>query len=95
MLYIILHFVAFYFCSNVGVSPAGKPSPGTPTTPNTNLTGGIKPPIQTAPNPLANILSKVEITPESILSVLSKTQVSSTPNLQGKELALFVLLNFV
>ncbi|XP_072283930.1 regulation of nuclear pre-mRNA domain-containing protein 2 [Pyxicephalus adspersus] len=66
-----------------GVSPAAKPSPGTPTTPTTNLAGAGKPPVQTTPNPLANILSKVEITPESILSVLSKTQVSSTPNLQG------------
>ncbi|PIO36538.1 hypothetical protein AB205_0084910 [Aquarana catesbeiana] len=66
-----------------GVSPAGKPSPGTPTTPNTNLAGGLKPSVQTAPNPLANILSKVEFTPEGILSVLSKTQVPATSNLQG------------
>lgn len=65
-----------------GVSPAAKPSPGTPTTPTSNLGGGVKP-AQSAPNPLANILSKVEITPESILSALSKTQVPSTPNLQG------------
>ncbi|XP_018415407.1 PREDICTED: regulation of nuclear pre-mRNA domain-containing protein 2 [Nanorana parkeri] len=64
-------------------SPAAKPSPGTPTTPNTNLTGAVKHPNQSTPNPLANIFSKVEITPESILSVLSKTQVSSAPNLQG------------
>lgn len=35
------------------------------------------------PNPLANILSKVEITPESILSVLSKTQTQTAPTLQG------------
>ncbi|XP_053331711.1 regulation of nuclear pre-mRNA domain-containing protein 2 [Spea bombifrons] len=68
---------------NTGVSPAGKPSPGTPTTPTTNLGGGLKPPAQGQSNPLANILSKVEITPESILSVLSKTQVTSTPSLQG------------
>lgn len=74
----------FFLFFNVGVSPAAKPSPGTPTTPNTSLAGAIKPSVQTAPNPLANILSKVEFTPESILSVLSKTQVSSTPNLQGK-----------
>ncbi|XP_073495658.1 regulation of nuclear pre-mRNA domain-containing protein 2 [Phyllobates terribilis] len=66
-----------------GVSPAPKPSPGTPTTPTSNLGGAVKPPAQTAANPLANILSKVEITPESILSALSKTQVPSTPNLQG------------
>ncbi|XP_044127164.1 regulation of nuclear pre-mRNA domain-containing protein 2-like [Bufo gargarizans] len=66
-----------------GVSPATKPSPGTPTTPTSNLGPAAKPPAQGAPNPLANILSKVEITPESILSALSKTQVSTTPNLQG------------
>ncbi|KAM9294535.1 regulation of nuclear pre-mRNA domain-containing protein 2 [Gastrophryne carolinensis] len=66
-----------------GVSPAAKPSPGTPTTPNTNLGGAVKPPVQSAPNPLANILSKVEFTPESILSALSKTPISSAPNLQG------------
>lgn len=66
-----------------GVSPAGKPSPGTPTTPNTNLAGGLKPPAQTTPSPLASILSKVEFTPESILSVLSKTQVPAASNLQG------------
>lgn len=34
-------------------------------------------------NPLANILSKVEITPESILSALSKTQTQTAPALQG------------
>ncbi|KAG9480829.1 hypothetical protein GDO78_010214 [Eleutherodactylus coqui] len=66
-----------------GVSPAAKPSPGTPTTPTSTLGSAVKPPAQSAPNPLANILSKVEITPESILSALSKTQVPSTPNLQG------------
>ncbi|KAM4661893.1 regulation of nuclear pre-mRNA domain-containing protein 2-like isoform 1-T1 [Discoglossus pictus] len=66
-----------------GVSPAAKPSPGTPTTPTTNVGGGLKPSVQGAPNPLANILSKVEITPESILSVLSKTQGPSTQSLQG------------
>lgn len=66
-----------------GVSPAGKPSPGTPTTPTSNLGGSVKAPAQSASNPLANILSKVEITPESILSALSKTQVPSAPNLQG------------
>ncbi|XP_056402327.1 regulation of nuclear pre-mRNA domain-containing protein 2 [Hyla sarda] len=66
-----------------GVSPAAKPSPGTPTTPTSNLGAAVKPPVQSAPNPLANILSKVEITPESILSALSKTQVPSAPSLQG------------
>ncbi|KAM8921664.1 regulation of nuclear pre-mRNA domain-containing protein 2 isoform 2-T2 [Pelodytes ibericus] len=68
---------------NTGVSPAGKPSPGTPTTPTTNLSSGQKLAAQGLPNPLASILSKVEITPESILSVLSKNQGPSTPSLQG------------
>ncbi|XP_062962954.1 regulation of nuclear pre-mRNA domain-containing protein 2 isoform X6 [Cynocephalus volans] len=70
---------------NTGVSPASRPSPGTPTSPS-NLTSGLKTPAP-APtashNPLANILSKVEITPESILSALSKTQTPSAPALQG------------
>ncbi|XP_053561418.1 regulation of nuclear pre-mRNA domain-containing protein 2 [Bombina bombina] len=69
-----------------GVSPAAKPSPGTPTTPTTNLSGSLKTPVQGAPNPLANILSKVEITPESILSVLSKSQGPTTPSIQGLSL---------
>ncbi|XP_074836986.1 regulation of nuclear pre-mRNA domain-containing protein 2 isoform X2 [Carettochelys insculpta] len=71
---------------NTGVSPASRPSPGTPTSPTT-LTGGLKTPVggtpSGPPNPLANILSKVEITPESILSVLSKTQTQTAPALQG------------
>ncbi|XP_023375199.1 regulation of nuclear pre-mRNA domain-containing protein 2 isoform X5 [Otolemur garnettii] len=70
---------------NTGVSPASRPSPGTPTSPS-NLTTGLKTPAPattTSQNPLANILSKVEITPESILSALSKTQTQSAPALQG------------
>ncbi|EHB08599.1 Regulation of nuclear pre-mRNA domain-containing protein 2 [Heterocephalus glaber] len=70
---------------NTGVSPASRPSPGTPTSPS-NLTSGLKTPAPattTPHNPLANILSKVEITPESILSALSKTQTQSAPALQG------------
>ncbi|XP_075856200.1 regulation of nuclear pre-mRNA domain-containing protein 2 isoform X6 [Microcebus murinus] len=70
---------------NTGVSPASRPSPGTPTSPS-NLTSGLKTPAPTTAtshNPLANILSKVEITPESILSALSKTQTQSAPALQG------------
>nr|XP_054957807.1 regulation of nuclear pre-mRNA domain-containing protein 2 isoform X11 [Pan paniscus] len=70
---------------NTGVSPASRPSPGTPTSPS-NLTSGLKTPAPvttTSHNPLANILSKVEITPESILSALSKTQTQSAPALQG------------
>ncbi|XP_038167716.1 regulation of nuclear pre-mRNA domain-containing protein 2 isoform X6 [Arvicola amphibius] len=70
---------------NTGVSSASRPSPGTPTSP-CNLTSGLKTPAPattTSHNPLANILSKVEITPESILSALSKTQTQSAPALQG------------
>ncbi|NXN93105.1 RPRD2 protein, partial [Rhinopomastus cyanomelas] len=71
---------------NTGVSPASRPSPGTPTSP-TALTSGLKTPAVGTPaapsNPLANILSKVEITPESILSALSKTQTQTAPALQG------------
>ncbi|KFP94530.1 Regulation of nuclear pre-mRNA domain-containing protein 2, partial [Haliaeetus albicilla] len=71
---------------NTGVSPASRPSPGTPTSP-TALTSGLKTPVMVTPsvpsNPLANILSKVEITPESILSALSKTQTQTAPALQG------------
>ncbi|XP_051054984.1 regulation of nuclear pre-mRNA domain-containing protein 2 isoform X3 [Phodopus roborovskii] len=70
---------------NTGVSSASRPSPGTPTSPS-NLASGLKTPAPaTTPshNPLANILSKVEITPESILSALSKTQTQSAPALQG------------
>ncbi|NXR06940.1 RPRD2 protein, partial [Semnornis frantzii] len=71
---------------NTGVSPASRPSPGTPTSP-TALTSGLKTPIMGTPsapsNPLANILSKVEITPETILSALSKTQTQTAPALQG------------
>ncbi|XP_016071010.1 PREDICTED: regulation of nuclear pre-mRNA domain-containing protein 2 isoform X2 [Miniopterus natalensis] len=70
---------------NTGVSPASRPSPGTPTSPG-NLSSGLKTPAPattTSHNPLANILSKVEITPESILSALSKTQTQSAPTLQG------------
>lgn len=78
------HFDTFISLFLLGVGPAAKPSPGTPTTPTSNLGGAVKTPVQSASNPLANILSKVEITPESILSALSKTQVPSTPNLQGR-----------
>ncbi|KAI5930608.1 regulation of nuclear pre-mRNA domain-containing protein 2 isoform X3 [Manis javanica] len=69
---------------NTGVSPASRPSPGTPSP--SSLTSSLKTPAPattTSHNPLANILSKVEITPESILSALSKTQTQSAPALQG------------
>ena len=80
-----LHFLELIFLPP-GVSPASRPSPGTPTSPG-NLSSGLKTPAPattTSHNPLANILSKVEITPESILSALSKTQTQSAPALQGK-----------
>ncbi|XP_070807260.1 LOW QUALITY PROTEIN: regulation of nuclear pre-mRNA domain-containing protein 2 [Pituophis catenifer annectens] len=71
---------------NTGVSPASRPSPSTPTSPS-SLMGGLKTPVTgplgTSPNPLASILSKVEITPESILSALSKSQAQAAPGLQG------------
>ncbi|XP_038624788.1 regulation of nuclear pre-mRNA domain-containing protein 2 [Tachyglossus aculeatus] len=70
---------------NTGVSPASRPSPSAPTSPSA-LTGGPKAPAPAPaapPNPLANILSKVDITPESILSALSKTQAQAAPGLQG------------
>lgn len=79
------HFLELIFLPP-GVSPASRPSPGTPTSPS-NLSSGLKTPAPaptTSHNPLANILSKVEITPESILSALSKTQTQSAPALQGK-----------
>lgn len=79
------HFLELIFLPP-GVSPASRPSPGTPTSPS-NLSTGLKTPAPaptTSHNPLANILSKVEITPESILSALSKTQTQSAPALQGK-----------
>uniref|UniRef100_A0A8C5RQK8 Regulation of nuclear pre-mRNA domain-containing protein 2 n=1 Tax=Laticauda laticaudata TaxID=8630 RepID=A0A8C5RQK8_LATLA len=71
---------------NTGVSPASRPSPSTPTSPS-SLMGGLKTPttgpLVASPNPLASILSKVEITPESILSALSKSQAQAAPGLQG------------
>ncbi|XP_036394718.1 regulation of nuclear pre-mRNA domain-containing protein 2-like [Megalops cyprinoides] len=67
---------------STGVSPVSRPSPGTPTTPSV-----LKPPTPSpggppAANPLASILSRVDITPEGILSALSKTQAQSG-GLQG------------
>lgn len=86
-------------CASVlGVSPASRPSPGTPTSP-TALTSGLKTPVMATPsvpsNPLANILSKVEITPESILSALSKTQTQTAPALQGTRAGLEGMANCV
>lgn len=50
--------------------------------------GGLKAPgtgaLAASPSPLASILSKVEITPESILSALSKSQAQASPGLQGE-----------
>ncbi|XP_061109890.1 LOW QUALITY PROTEIN: regulation of nuclear pre-mRNA domain-containing protein 2a [Conger conger] len=73
---------------NTGVSPVSRTSPGTPGTPSAHssalkspaaVPGGAAP----GPNPLASILSRVDISPESLLSVLSKTQ---SPGLQGMSL---------
>ncbi|XP_030641415.1 regulation of nuclear pre-mRNA domain-containing protein 2 [Chanos chanos] len=71
---------------STGESPVSRPSPGTPTTPS-NHTPSTKPNTPApgsgpAPNPLASILSRVEISPESILSALTKTQAHSA-GLQG------------
>uniref|UniRef100_A0A4W4HPK0 Regulation of nuclear pre-mRNA domain-containing protein 2 n=1 Tax=Electrophorus electricus TaxID=8005 RepID=A0A4W4HPK0_ELEEL len=71
---------------NTGVSPVSRPSPGTPTTPSSH-TPSSKAPL-TAPsgapvsNPLASILSRVDISPEGLLSALTKTQPHG-PGLQG------------
>ncbi|KPP67215.1 hypothetical protein Z043_114217, partial [Scleropages formosus] len=71
---------------STGVSPVSRPSPGTPTTPSAQGSV-VKPPTPSpggpsAANPLASILSRVDITPEGILSALSKTQAQSG-GLQG------------
>nr|XP_055076328.1 regulation of nuclear pre-mRNA domain-containing protein 2a [Misgurnus anguillicaudatus] len=59
--------------SAVGASPVSRSSPSVQSTP-----GSIQKPLTTAApppaNPLANILSKVDINPNTLLSVLSKTQ---------------------
>ncbi|XP_028835325.1 regulation of nuclear pre-mRNA domain-containing protein 2 isoform X2 [Denticeps clupeoides] len=69
-----------------GVSPAPRPSPGTPSTPSSRTPSSKPPaPLPSTPppaNPLASILSRVDITPEGILSALSKTQAQSS-GLQG------------
>ncbi|XP_069505828.1 regulation of nuclear pre-mRNA domain-containing protein 2 [Ambystoma mexicanum] len=69
---------------HTGVSPAARPSPGTPTTPTTsglkNQPQGSAPVAQV---PLGNTLSKVEITQEKILSAISKTHPSPQSGLQG------------
>ncbi|KAG5271100.1 hypothetical protein AALO_G00175880 [Alosa alosa] len=69
-----------------GVSPAPRPSPTTPTSPSSQSTASKTPvPAPSTPpaaNPLASILSRVDITPEGILSALSKTQAHG-PGLQG------------
>ncbi|MCI4374334.1 hypothetical protein PGIGA_G00005040 [Pangasianodon gigas] len=60
---------------NTGVSPVSRPSPGTPTTqPGHTPTAKTTPTVGTAaPNPLASILSRVDISPEGILNALTKT----------------------
>lgn len=63
------------FDDYTGVSPVSRPSPGTPTTqPGHTPTVKTTPVVGTAaPNPLASILSKVDISPKGILSALTKT----------------------
>ncbi|KAA0710135.1 Regulation of nuclear pre-mRNA domain-containing protein 2 [Triplophysa tibetana] len=58
--------------SAVGVSPVSRSSPSVASTPSSTL----KTPVAAAPpaNPLANLLSRVDINPNALLSVLSKTQ---------------------
>uniref|UniRef100_W5MHD1 Regulation of nuclear pre-mRNA domain-containing protein 2 n=1 Tax=Lepisosteus oculatus TaxID=7918 RepID=W5MHD1_LEPOC len=65
---------------STGVSPVSRPSPGTPGTPTPHGAVLKPPPPAAGPpaNPLASILSRVDITPESILSALSKTQGQTT-----------------
>ncbi|TSL82602.1 Regulation of nuclear pre-mRNA domain-containing protein 2 [Bagarius yarrelli] len=60
---------------NTGVSPVSRPSPENPTTqPGHTPTTKTTPAVGTAaPNPLASILSKVDISPEGILNALTKT----------------------
>ncbi|XP_064204748.1 LOW QUALITY PROTEIN: regulation of nuclear pre-mRNA domain-containing protein 2a [Anguilla rostrata] len=61
---------------STGLSPVSRTSPGTPGTPSAPGPAQKPPPAAAAPtpNPLASILSRVEISPESLLSALSKTQ---------------------
>ncbi|XP_043073319.1 regulation of nuclear pre-mRNA domain-containing protein 2 isoform X1 [Puntigrus tetrazona] len=57
--------------SAVGVSPVSRSSPSVPSTPSsTQKTPTTAPPA----NPLASILSRVDINPNTLLSALSKTQ---------------------
>ncbi|XP_067831985.1 regulation of nuclear pre-mRNA domain-containing protein 2-like isoform X2 [Heptranchias perlo] len=77
--------------ANIIVSPVigqtSVPAVTSAASSGVQLNSGLKAPIQkpspVTPNPLASILSKVELTPESILSALSKTQGPSAPALQG------------
>ncbi|KAI1901528.1 hypothetical protein AGOR_G00035350 [Albula goreensis] len=72
---------------STGVSPVSRTSPGTPSTPSSQ-SSALKTPTTTpgglplAPNPLASILSRVDISPQGLLSALSKTQ-SPSAGLQG------------
>ncbi|KAK6467142.1 regulation of nuclear pre-mRNA domain-containing protein 2-like isoform X1 [Huso huso] len=72
---------------STGASPVSRPSPGTPPPPPPPPRGP-KTPVHgpSAPanaNPLASILSKVDVTAEGILSALSKTPGQPGPSLQG------------
>ncbi|XP_066577125.1 regulation of nuclear pre-mRNA domain-containing protein 2 [Amia ocellicauda] len=70
---------------STGVSPGPRPSPGTPNAPSPHSVS-LRAPAPPAPvtpgNPLASILSRVDITPEGILSALSKQQ-GQGASLQG------------
>ncbi|XP_072094326.1 regulation of nuclear pre-mRNA domain-containing protein 2a isoform X2 [Mobula birostris] len=65
----------------IGQTPVPVASPGAQS--STGQKAPVQKPSPVPPNPLASILSKVELTPESILSALSKSQGSSAPALQG------------
>lgn len=64
--------IAFTFAA-VGVSPVSRSSPSVPSTPSS--TQKTPTPTNAPPaNPLASILSRVDISPNTLLSALSKTQ---------------------
>lgn len=68
----IMHSIIAFSFAAVGVSPVSRSSPSVPSTPSSTQ----KTPPATAPpaNPLASILSRVDINTNTLLSALSKTQ---------------------
>ncbi|TRY60752.1 hypothetical protein DNTS_029612 [Danionella cerebrum] len=60
-----------------------SPSPNTPNTPSTPASASKTTPSTPSSNPLANILAKVDLSPESILSVLSKSQAHGNKGLSS------------